>query len=85
MAVTLVERTAAVFRAKPNQWIDAHEFAKVGGFAGFTARIRDLRKARYGGLVIENRTRRVAKVWGTETISEYRWVIGESRATEKAS
>ena len=42
--MTLTDRVAEHFKAHPDMWLDAHEFVALGGFAGFTARIRDCRK-----------------------------------------
>lgn len=71
--MTLTEQVAAIFRAKPNQWIDGHEFAKVGGYAGFTARIRDLRKAPYHW-TIENEVTRHDFMGRRWTETKYRYV-----------
>ena len=67
--MTLNEKLAAFFLARPNRWIDAHELLRVAGFAGWRTRVSDLRKPPFN-LQIENRWR----VQDGYRISEYRLV-----------
>ena len=57
---TFTGRVAAYFQARPNQWIDGRELAKVGGAYAWRSRVSDCRKPPYS-LTIENRVRRVDK------------------------
>jgi hypothetical protein len=62
---SLTGRVYALLDAHRGQWVDGREIAQVGGYAGFTARCRDLRKL---GYTVENRVRHERGI----TISEYR-------------
>ena len=64
----LAKKVAEVFLSRPNEWIDMHELARVGGTGGWSVRVREVR--RLAGLNLENRqyTRDGYRV------SEYRWV-----------
>lgn len=90
MSESLCNKLAAYFKARPGQWIDAHELLGVAGFAAWRTRISDLRRQPFG-MVIENRTRRVyghkahCQMWdfltsechcggGQITKSEYRYL-----------
>lgn len=56
-----------LFKAYPNQWIDARNFQRVGGNMAWRTRISEAR--RLDGMRIDNRYRRV----GTYVVSEYRY------------
>ena len=64
--LTLTERVRRVFLDRPLTWIDGHAFQQVGGFAGWSARIRDLRKQPHA-MTILNRTKRSSGY----TVTEY--------------
>lgn len=64
-----VEKVERLFRAFPDTWINEEEFIPLGGRCGFTARIRDCRKAPRG-MHIENRV--IRHPWGVR--SQYRFV-----------
>lgn len=72
---TFVDRVRDLFLARPNEWISAVEFERVGGRQAWRTRISDVRRTY--GLRIENRVRTVIgedglyKVW---RLSEYRYV-----------
>ena len=71
--MTLVEKVASYFQARPNQWIDGKALAEVGGGYGWRTRVSDARR-RYA-LTIENRVRHVEGADGlTFAVSEYRYV-----------
>lgn len=69
-SVSLTDRLAAYFTARPNQWIDARELLAVAGFGGWRTRISNLRYPPYA-MVIENRQFRRPGL----TRSEYRWKV----------
>lgn len=74
---TMAARAAALFRSRPNQWIDGREFAQACGYAGWRTRISDIRRAPFN-MEIENRQYRE----GRYVVSEYRWnadVRGDAR------
>lgn len=54
----------------PNELVSALEIARVGGSLSSRTRISELRKARYGGMQIENVQQRV----GRSVHSYYRYV-----------
>jgi hypothetical protein len=67
---SLTGRVYALLDAHRGQWVDGREIAQVGGYAGWSARVRDLRKL---GYTVENRQTVVAYANGNHyTISEYR-------------
>lgn len=79
--MTMNDKLAAYFLARPGVWLDGRELATVAGAYAWRSRCSDLRKR---GLVIENRQRRVEapnyayaihprKV----VVSEYRLVVSE--------
>lgn len=70
---TFTGRVADYFKARPNQWIDGRELAKVGGAYAWRSRVSDCRKPPYS-LTIENRVRRVDIGGESYSVSEYRWV-----------
>lgn len=82
--VTLTERLAAYFRARPGQWIDGMALAQIAGSYAWRSRIADIRRAPHS-MTIENRQRRVrvldeggmvaVDVSGF-TVSEYRFMPG---------
>ena len=57
-----------LFKAYPNQWIDARNLQRVGGNMAWRTRVSDAR--RLDGMRIDNRYRRV----GDLVVSEYRFV-----------
>jgi len=67
---TLCGRVFDVLHARRGEWIDGRELAKIGGFAGFTARCRELRN-RYG-YDIENRWYEVRRDGKKFRVTEYR-------------
>jgi hypothetical protein len=67
--MTLVDRLHAFLAARPNEWVDGLELARVAGAYAWRTRLSDLRQR---GLVIENRVRRVEKRF---KVSEYRLVV----------
>jgi hypothetical protein len=68
---SLTGRVYALLDAHRGQWVDGRAIAQVGGFAGWSARCRDLRKL---GYTVEQRDYRQKTVSGTITITEYRLV-----------
>lgn len=79
--LSFTERVAQVFHKRPNQWIDGREFASIAGFYGWSARIRDCRKAPLL-MTIENRQRRVTTEDGRSyCVSEYRFLPDDARTT----
>lgn len=66
---TLTGRVFDVLEAKRGQWVDGTALARVGGYAGWSARVRDLRKL---GYTVENRVRHVEIDGWHGTITEYR-------------
>ena len=71
----LCGRLGAFFEARPNQWIDGRELARVAGAYAWRTRVSDLRHAPHL-MTIENRWRHV-RVDGSRAgyrVSEYRWV-----------
>jgi hypothetical protein len=66
---SLTGRVYALLDAHRGQWVDGREIAQVGGYAGWSARVRDLRKL---GYTVEQRDYRQKTVSGTITITEYR-------------
>ena len=94
--MSLCERLALYFKARPNEWLDGHALMHVGGSFAFRTRISELRKPPYG-MTIENEVLRhqrkevvngevVTKHW-TET--RYRYVppreFTQARLIEEAS
>ncbi len=67
--LTRCEAVAAVFTARPGQWIDGRYLASVGGYGGWRTRISNLRHAPWF-MQITARVRREAGY----TISEYRYL-----------
>jgi hypothetical protein len=59
----------ALLDAHWGQWVDGREIAQVGGYAGWSARVRDLRKL---GYTVEQRDYRVERDGRKFTVSEYR-------------
>lgn len=73
-APSLCDKLAAYFTARPGQWIDGLELAKVAGSYAWRSRCSDLRKPPYG-MVIENRVRHCKANDGFKwKVSEYRYV-----------
>jgi hypothetical protein len=54
---TYRDRVAAYFKAKPGQWIDGLEIARVGGVYAYRTRISDCRQEL--GMTIENKVIRL--------------------------
>ncbi len=71
--MSLTARVADYFTRHQGQWLDGRLFATFAGYAGFTARIRDLRKAPYRW-TIENRVLRHRDGDRKWTTTEYRYV-----------
>ena len=77
--MSLNDRLAAYFRARPNRWIDGRDLADVAGAYAWRSRCADLRKR---GMRIENKQVRkefMGQVW---TESFYRYVPAEVMAEE---
>jgi hypothetical protein len=66
---SLTGRVYALLDAHWGQWVDGREIAQVGGYAGWSARVRDLRKLSY---TVEQRDYRVERDGRKFTVSEYR-------------
>jgi DNA-binding response OmpR family regulator len=66
---SLTGRVYALLDAHRGQWVDGREIAQVGGYAGWSARVRDLRKL---GYVVEQRDYRVERDGRKFTVTEYR-------------
>lgn len=66
---TMTDRVAAIFKSRPNEWIDARDVLHAGGFGGWRTRVSELRYPPYS-MQIENRTRKVRGL----TESHYRFV-----------
>jgi len=66
----------ALFQSRPNEWIDVHELAHVGGFCSWRTRISDARKVAPEGWTIQ---------WnGDEHASAYRYqAVPLGRAAEQ--
>ena len=77
---TRVVRLARFFERHPNQWIDGRTLAPIAGTYAWRTRISDLRRAPYR-CTIENRQRSVMTDTGTITVSEYRYVPEERKAS----
>lgn len=71
--MSLNQRLAAFFAARPNTWVDAHELLRVAGFAGWRTRVSQIRKPPFN-MTIENRWR----VVDGYRVSEYRFVPAET-------
>jgi hypothetical protein len=69
--MSLTGRVYALLDAHRGQWVDGREIAQVGGYAGWSARVRDLRKL---GYIVEQRDYRVERDWRKFTVTEYRLV-----------
>ncbi len=75
--MSLSERLAIYLTARPAQWVDGRELAKVAGAYAWRSRCSDLRKPPFN-LTIENRQRKQQTLLGeTVTVSEYRLVPAE--------
>jgi hypothetical protein len=66
---SLTGRVYALLDAHRGQWVDGREIAQVGGYAGWSARVRDLRKL---GYIVEQRDYRVERDGRKFTVTEYR-------------
>ncbi len=66
---SLTGRVYALLDAHRGQWVDGRDISQVGGYAGWSARVRDLRKL---GYVVEQRDYRVARDGRKFTATEYR-------------
>lgn len=68
---SLTDKLEALFRARPNVWIDGMVLSKTAGQYAWRSRCADLRRR---GMVIENRQRRLKNAEGKPyTISEYKF------------
>jgi hypothetical protein len=68
---SLTGRVYALLDAHRGQWVDGREIMQVGGYAGWSARVRDLRKL---GYTVEQRDYRVERDGRKFTVTEYRLV-----------
>jgi DNA-binding response OmpR family regulator len=66
---SLTGRVYALLDAHRGQWVDGREIMQVGGYAGWSARVRDLRKL---GMSVEQRDYRVERDGRKFTVTEYR-------------
>ncbi len=70
---SFTDRVAALFKSRPDTWIDAIELERVGGRFAWRSRVSDCR-LRYG-MTIENKQQKrvdtTGRIW---TTSLYRWV-----------
>ncbi len=66
---SLTGRVYALLDAHRGQWVDGREIAQVGGYAGWSARVRDLRKL---GYVVGQRDYRVERDGRKFVVTEYR-------------
>jgi hypothetical protein len=80
---TLAARVAALFIARPGEWIDGRVIAQVGGQYAWRTRIADVRREPFN-LAIRNRQRRVKTATGENFIvSEYMHVVEVLREERK--
>jgi hypothetical protein len=75
--VNLCQKLAAYFHAHPNEWIDGRVLHDLAGFAGWSARVRDLRKPPYRW-TIENQTTRHEFMGRKWTETKYRYTVQET-------
>ncbi len=68
---SLTGRVYALLDAHRGQWVDGRLISQVGGYAGWSARVRDLRKL---GYVVEQRDYRVERDGRKFTVTEYRLI-----------
>jgi hypothetical protein len=68
---SLTGRVYALLDAHRGEWVDGREIMQVGGYAGWSARVRDLRKL---GMSVEQRDYRVERDGRKFTVSEYRLI-----------
>ena len=73
---TFTDAVAALFRARPNQWIDAREIMAVGGMYAWRTRLSDAR--REFGMVIENEWHTERRDGRTFRVSRYRYRTQEA-------
>jgi DNA-binding response OmpR family regulator len=66
---SLTGRVYALLDAHRGEWVDGREIAQVGGYAGWSARVRDLRKL---GYTVEQQDYRVERDGRKFTVTEYR-------------
>ena len=80
MTTTHVQRLAAYFLLRPNQWVSALELVEIGGRLSWRTRLSDLRKPPFG-MVIESDVSEVRRRpgGGYERISKYRYVVKNHR------
>jgi hypothetical protein len=71
--LSLTQRLAEFFHARPGQWIDGRTLGSVAGSYGWRTRCSELRRAPFF-MAIKNRQRHVRLDGRTITISEYAWV-----------
>ena len=72
--VTLAEKLAAYFTARPNRWIDARELFPIAGSMAWRTRLSELRRAPFS-MQIDNKVRTTIGQDGTRlTHSYYRYV-----------
>ena len=80
---SLTAKVAALFAARPNDWIDGRDVALVGGAYGWRTRIADARRPPFN-LDIQNRQRRLRHDGRSFVVSEYRYVPREDPRRENA-
>lgn len=81
--MTLMERLAAYFRARPNTWIDGVELASVAGCYAWRSRCSDLRRPPHS-MTIQNRQRHVKSGSRRFVVSEYRYLPPDPTAHHPA-
>jgi hypothetical protein len=80
MSTSLCDQLREYFVARPGKWIDGHELARLGGYAAWTRRIRDLRTPEHGSMNIQNRTRRETRTVKADFPSDpHTWTVTEYR------
>lgn len=73
---TFTDAVADLFRARPNQWIDAKDIMAVGGLYAWRTRLSDCRRA--FGMAIENEWHTERRDGRTFRVSRYRWVTEQA-------
>ena len=78
---SFTDRVEALFKARPDTWVDAIELERIGGRQAWRTRVSQCRRER--GMVIENKQMKQrdpqGRVW---TTSLYRWVSQPQDAVE---
>jgi hypothetical protein len=82
---SLTARVAALFIARPGEWIDGVELAATAGRYAWRTRLSELRRAPYH-MDIRNRQRRLRRADGSSFIvSEYRFEMREEVRKARAT